>query len=149
MSACSTYPNEDNKTVVTSNTGSSKCGLSNNTPSLQHYAYAAFPMETKDAIAGLGATQIFIMEGTPIVNKQPTTCQVVVSLADGSKVTSTHMCDIHINGLSVVLTEHIIPELAIASLFGIVVLTEAGCKVRFDKSACTVWYDNRIILKGG
>jgi hypothetical protein len=69
MSACSTYPNKDNKTVVTSNTGSSKCGLSNNTPSLQHYAYAAFPMETKDAIAGLGATQIFIMEGTPIVNK--------------------------------------------------------------------------------
>jgi hypothetical protein len=140
------YPNEDDKTVVTSNTGSSKCGISTNTPPLQHFACAAFSLKTKDA---LGATQIFIMEGMPVVNKQPTTCPLVVFLADGSKVTLTHMCDIHIDGLPVVLTGHITPELPIASLFGIVVLTEAGCKVRFDKSACTVWYNNRIILKGG
>jgi hypothetical protein len=89
------------------------------------------------------------MEGMPIINKRPTMCPLVASLADGSKVTSKHMWDTHINGLPVVLTGHIIPELSITSLFGIVVLTEAGCKVRFDKSACTVWYYNRIILKGG
>jgi hypothetical protein len=59
------------------------------------------------------------------------------------------MCDIHINGLSVVLTGHIIRELSIAPLFGMVVLTEAGCKVQFDKSACMVWYNNKIIVKDG
>jgi hypothetical protein len=59
------------------------------------------------------------------------------------------MCNIHIDGLPVFLTGHIILELSIASLFSIVGLTEAGCKVQFDKSACMVWYNNRIIVKGG
>jgi hypothetical protein len=135
------YPDKDNKTVITSNTGSSKCGISNNTPPPQHFACAAFPLRMKDGIADLGAMQIFITEGTPVVNKQPTTCPLVVSLADGSKVTSTHMWDIHINRIPVVLTGHIILELSIASIFGIVVLTEAGCKVQFDKSTCMVWYN--------
>jgi hypothetical protein len=93
------------------------------------------PTENKGCITELGATQIFIMEGMPVINKQPTTCPLVVSLADGSKVTLAHMWDIHIDGTLVVLTGHIILELSIASLFGIVVLTEAGCEVRFDKSA--------------
>jgi hypothetical protein len=26
---------------------------------------------------------------------------------------------------------------------------EAGCKVRFNKFKCTIWYDNKIILEGG
>jgi hypothetical protein len=103
----------------------------------------------KEAITDLGATQIFIKEGTLIINKRPTTCPLVVSLSDGSKVTSAHMCNIHINGCLGILTGHIIPELSIASLFGIAVLTKAGCKVHFDKSVCTVWHNNRIILKGG
>jgi hypothetical protein len=89
------YPHEDDKTVITSNTGSSKCGISNNTPPPQHFAYAAFPLKMKYSIADSGAMQIFIMKGTPVINKRPTTCPLVVSLADGSKVTSTHMCNIH------------------------------------------------------
>jgi hypothetical protein len=51
--------------------------------------------------------------------------------------------------LSTVLTGHIIPNLSIASLFLIRVLMEAGCKVRFNKDKCTVWYDYKIILEGG
>ena len=51
---------------------------------------------------------------------------------------STHECDVHIDGLSIVLTGHIIPKLSIASLFGIRVLTAAGCKVRFDNPKCAV-----------
>ncbi len=93
-----------------------------------------------------GAMEIFIMEEMPVVNKRPTTCPLVVSLADGSKVTLTHMWDIHIDGLLVVLTGHIILELSIASLFGIVVLTEVGCKVQFDKSACMVWYCHKLLI---
>ena len=59
------------------------------------------------------------------------------------------MCDIYIKGLPVTLTGHIIPELSVASLFGIRVLTAAGCKVQFDNLKCTVWYNNKIILQGG
>ncbi len=43
---------------------------------------------------------------------------------------------------------HIIPNLSIASLFGIRSLTDAGCKVSFDRDRCTIQYDGKIILSG-
>ena len=58
------------------------------------------------------------------------------------------MCNIKINGLPTVLMGHIIPDLSIASLFGIRILTEAGCTVTFDKTNCTVRYHGEIILRG-
>jgi hypothetical protein len=61
---------------------------------------------------------------------------------------SIHMCNIIIKGLPLVLISHIIPDLSIASLFGIPVLTEAGCKVMFEKHHCVVRYHVRVILKG-
>jgi hypothetical protein len=102
------------------------------------FASAVFNLKTKDSIADSGATQIFLMDGTPVVNKWKTTCPLRVALADGRVVTSTHMCDIHIKGLPITLRGHIIPELSVASLFGIHVLTAARCKVRFDNLNCTV-----------
>jgi hypothetical protein len=50
---------------------------------------------------------------------------------------SMHMCNIQIDGLPTVITGHIIPNLSIASLFGIQALTDAGCKVAFDCEQCT------------
>ncbi len=61
---------------------------------------------------------------------------------------STHMCDIFINGLLFVLMGHTILDLSVASLFGIRVLTEARCKVTFDKHQCVVCYNGKIILSG-
>jgi hypothetical protein len=58
------------------------------------------------------------------------------------------MCDIHIKGLPCVLTGRIIPDLSIASLFGIRVLTKAGCEVTFTCNKCIVCYKNNIILQG-
>jgi hypothetical protein len=46
------------------------------------------------------------------------------------------------------LTGHIVPQLKIASLIGIRVLCEAGCKVTFDKDYCDVIYDGKIIVRG-
>jgi hypothetical protein len=112
-------------------------------------AGASVTLKTKDAIADSGATQIFIMENTLVVNKCATQSPLKVALADGRIVYSTHKCNVHIVGLPTILTGHIILELSIALLFGIKVLIEAGCKVHFNKHACTVWYDNKIILDGG
>jgi hypothetical protein len=61
-----------------------------------------------------------------------------VLLADGRQVTLSHMCDIHIKGLPVMLTGHIIPDLSIALLFGIRILTEASCNVKFNKLHCVI-----------
>ena len=67
---------------------------------------------------------------------------------DGRRVMSTHMCDIIIPDLPTMLVGHIVPELSIASLFGIRVLTEAGCTVKFDTEKCVVKYNGKIILMG-
>ena len=129
---------DDDITVVTSNvsnglTTSLESAFSSFAPWQQsRWAYAAMTIASNEAIADLGATQIFIMDGTPVHNKQKTTCPLKVTLADGGTVMSTHKCDIIIPGLLTTLVGHIVPELSIASLFGIRVLTEAGCTVKFD-----------------
>jgi hypothetical protein len=88
------------------------------------------------------------MDGTPVVNKRPTTQPFKVSLADSRQVMSTHICDIYIKGLPFVLTGHIIPGLSIASLLGIRLLTKAGCEVTFTRDKCIVCYKNDFILRG-
>ena len=88
------------------------------------------------------------MDGIPVVNWRPTTRPLRVTLADGRILTSTHMCDITIEGLRTTLTGHIVPDLSVASLFGIRVLTSAGCEVTFTNNECIVRYNKQIILKG-
>jgi hypothetical protein len=128
----------DDITVVTSNvsngsTTSLESAFSLFAPRQQSKcAYVTMTIASNEAIADSGATQIYVMDGTPVHNKQKTTCQLKVALADGHRVMSTHMCDTIIPGLPTTLVGHIIPELSIASLFGIRVLTEAGYTVKFD-----------------
>jgi hypothetical protein len=114
----------------------------------KNFAGAAFRLHTKDAIVDSGVTQIFVMEGTPVINKRVTTRPLKVTLADGHQVMSTHMCDIIIKGLPFMLTGYIIPDLSIASLFGIQVLTKVGCDITLDKHTCKVWYNGNVILTG-
>jgi hypothetical protein len=97
------------------------------------------------AIADTGATSIFIMKGTPVKTLRTTNNPITISLPDVSKVTSTHMCDINIPGLPMVLTGYIVPGITMASLIGIRILCKAGCKVVFDNEKCKVFYENKII----
>jgi hypothetical protein len=108
----------------------------------------AITIATLQAIADTGAMSIFIMEGAPVKNIWPATKQLTINLPDGSQVKSTHLCNITIPGLPIVLTGHIVPRLSIASLIGIHVLCKAGCKVVFTKNFCSVIYNNKVILQG-
>jgi hypothetical protein len=146
---------DDDITIPTSNDMSAphNSARSYKSPAIEHIANSeiagvGFRLATDNAIADSGATQIFVMDGTPVVNKQPTTQPLKVSLANIRQVMSTHMCDIHINGLPFILTGHIIPDLSIASLFGKRVLTKAGCVVTFTCDKCIVCHKNNIILQG-
>jgi len=138
-------PEDDVETIVASNV-SPPTVIS--PPDTIDFSHAAMPAATQVAIADSGAVQIFIMEGTPVKNKRPTDCPLKVALADGRRVMSTHICDVDIPGLPVVLTGHIIPELSIASLFGIRVLTDVGCMVTFDIDKCFVTFNGNEILRG-
>jgi hypothetical protein len=130
---------DDDATIVTSNCTATYKKLE---------VVNAITLAIKHAIADTGATSIFIMKGTPVKNLRKTNNPITISLPDGSKVTSTHICDIHIPGLPTVLTGHIVPGITMASLIGIRILCKAGCKVVFDDEKCEVFYKNNIILKG-
>jgi hypothetical protein len=108
----------------------------------------ALTIAASHAIADTGATSIFIMEGINVKNKRPATKPLTINLPDGRQVKLRHICDINIPGLPTTLTGHIVPNLAIASLFGIRVLCKAGCKVVFDNDKCDVYFKDKLILRG-
>jgi hypothetical protein len=108
----------------------------------------AITIKTNQAIADTGATSIFIIEGTPVNNLRPSSQPLTINLLDGSRVKSTHMCNITIPGLPVILTGHIVPKLTIALLIGIRVLCDAGCTMVFTKAKFVVIYNGKIILRG-
>ena len=92
---------DDDATVVISNVTPNKCSRQlfkaqtlNHLVKNENAGFAGLRLDTYDAIADSGATQIFVMDGTPVVNKRPTTHPLKVALADGRIVLSTHMCDI-------------------------------------------------------
>jgi hypothetical protein len=112
--------NNDNTAIVASYTSCNKAQYSykhNDLVSAPIFFGATFTLPTNDAIAGCSATQIFVMEGAPVINKRITTCPLRVVLADGRQVMPAHMCDIHINGLPVTLTGHIIQTFPLPCYF--------------------------------
>jgi hypothetical protein len=108
----------------------------------------ALSLAASQAIADMGATSIFVMEGVDVENKRPATKPLTINLPDGRQVKSTHICNINIPGLPTTLTGHIVPNLAIASLFGIRVLCKAGCTVTFNDDKCNVYFKDKLILQG-
>ncbi len=108
---------------------------------------SAIAIAKSHAIADTGATLIFIMKGTPVNNLRKSDNPITISLPDGSKVTSTHICDITIQGLPTVLTGHIVPGTTMASLIGIRILCKAGFKVVIDDKKCEVFYKNNNIKR--
>ncbi len=90
---------DDDATVIISNVSSNKRSRRsskeqalNQLEKTESVGVAGLRLDTYDAIADSGATQIFVMDGTPVVNKHTTTHPLKVALADGRIVLSTHMC---------------------------------------------------------
>jgi hypothetical protein len=89
-----------------------------------------------------------VQDGVPVVNKQAAKNLLTVNLPDGHQVQSTHTCNVVVPGLLSLLVGHIIPNLAIASLFGIRPLSNTGCIVVFHIDRVEVWYNGKLILIG-
>jgi hypothetical protein len=117
MSASSHLSNNHDDTVIASNVSAPTTNLFKSLalrhfPTSRNYACASFTLKTNDPIYHSRATQVFVMAGTPVINKRITTNPLKVSLADGQQVTSTHMRDKCLNGLPFPIMGHIIPELS-------------------------------------
>jgi hypothetical protein len=76
------------------------------------------------------------MAGAPANNIHVAKKPIHISLPDGKKILSTHICDVDILGLPHKLIGHIVPYMKMASLLGIRVLCKAGCKVIFEDEKC-------------
>jgi hypothetical protein len=118
----------------------------------QHVGFAPrtkmINIDDAHGIADTGAASVFVKEGVPVPNKQPATNPLTVILTDCHQVKSTHTCNVVVLGLPRPLAGHIVPNLAIASLFSFHPLCNAGCIVLFHKDRVDVWYDGRLILVG-
>jgi hypothetical protein len=143
FACCSVY--NDDATVITSNVSSSS-------PLRQLAGFATqtkiIDIDNAHGIPDTSGTLVFVKTGVPVDNKQPAANPLTVNLPDGHQVKSTHTCDVVVPGLHHPLVGHIVPNLAIASLFGIRPLCNAGCTVVFHKNRVDVWYDGKLILMG-
>jgi hypothetical protein len=128
--------------------------VASNVSHKQHNAASAIPravtltVPQSHSIADTGATSIFVMAGTPMNNIRTAADPLTINLPHGGIVTSTHLCDIVIPGLPTVLTGHIVPGLAMASLLGIRILCKAGCVVTFTDETCEVRFNKKLFLQG-
>jgi hypothetical protein len=97
-------------------------------------------------VANTGATSVFVMAGAPTKNIHMATKPIQISLPDGKKIVSTHICDVDILGLPHKLIGHIVSDMKMASLLGIRILCKAGCEVIFDDEKCQVNFKGSTIL---
>ncbi len=151
MQNYSSYPTQINLSLTSAecadNNNDITVGASNCTSTTKQHANAMSIAPTH-AIADTGATSIFVMAGTPPNNIRNTIHPIHISMHDGKKIISTHVCDVKIPGLLVTLTGHIVPDMKMASLLGICILCKAGCEVIFDNQQCRVIFNGTTILTG-
>jgi hypothetical protein len=62
------------------------------------------------AVADTGATSIFVMADAPTDNICMATKPIHITLPNGKKIVSTHICDVDIPGISYKLIGHIVPD---------------------------------------
>ena len=101
------------------------------------------------AVFDSGATGNFIIEGAPVFNKCIDANPVYVTLPDGQRSTSTHTYNLDIPWLPHSTTgAHIVPGLLHSSLISTRKFYDAGCKVKFSKTGCKVYYQGKLVMKG-
>jgi hypothetical protein len=101
------------------------------------------------ALFDSGATAHFLVQGAPVINKQPVVKPLKIKLPDGNFIESTHTCNLNIPWLPTSVTEaHIVPGLQHSSLISTRKFCDAGCKVIFETEECKVFYKNKLVLTG-
>ena len=108
---------EDNdKMIVTRNHTQIQMEASYNTDALK-----------KKGILDAGVTGHFVLPGTPVENLKSEIKPISIRLPDGSKIMSTHICELNIDGIPAqARISHIVPDLTHDSLIFIRVLFYAG-----------------------
>ena len=108
------------------------------------------PTTTTYALSDSGASGHFLTQHAAVVNKQPATTPIAVTLPDGGTLLSTHTCNLDIPWLPPDVTQaHIFPGLTHSSLISTKKFCDAGYAVGFNRHLCAVFdANNKCVLHG-
>lgn len=102
------------------------------------------------AISDSGASVHFLLEGARVVNMKVATHPVAIKPPDSTIIYSTHTCNLDIPWLPDTMAEaHTVPGMANSPLILTRKITDAGCKVVFDRLEYRVLYKGERVLSGG
>ena len=102
------------------------------------------------AILDSGASSHFLIVGAPLLHKRRAANPIIVTVANGERVQSTHDGFLDISGLPPrARCAHVIPGIK-HSLLSIVQLCNAGCEIVFCRWALNmeVRYKGKVIMRG-
>ena len=101
-------------------------------------------------LSNSGASSHFLLKGSQAVNVKLAEYPIAIKFPNGSIIWSNYTCNLNIPWLPHKMTEvYIIPDLQNLSLISKNKLCKAGCKGRFDKLECRVYYRNKLVLSRG
>ena len=89
------------------------------------------------AVEDSRATGHFVLPGKKVFDMKISEKSLTINLPDGTQLKSTHTCEIDVPWLPKESRRvHIVPGMAHSSLILIKVLTDAECKVVYDRHEC-------------
>ncbi len=109
----------------------------------------ALTIAANQAISDTGATLIFVMEGANVANKCVVTSPLTIYFPDSKKIQSTHVCDINIPGLPMVLVGHIaVLLLIIASLLAFGPFAKPDAWLHLTMKSVMIYLMGRLSQQG-
>ena len=92
------------------------------------------------AIADGGATRNFILPTAPVKNIIPESNPLIITIAYGQQLKSTHMCELDVPGLPAeVIQSHSVPRSTDISLVSNKILVDARHTVTYGSKHCKVF----------
>ena len=84
-----------------------------------------------------------------LINIQPTTTPIHITMPDNTTITSTHTCNLDIPSLPTTATQgHLFPDMGPTALLSIGQLCDVGCDATFTADTCTINFMGDSILTG-
>ena len=132
----------DKKTIIINNRANKQMETA--------YSTSIIHISKQETISDIRVTIHFVLPLILLKNVQPARKPISVNLPYRSKLSSTHTCYLDIAGIPEKANHaHIVPVLSHVSLVSIIFIFNAVCKVQYDEDICSVYYNSKLVWRGG
>ena len=105
--------------------------------------------QNNTGVADSGATRHFLIESKGHKNIKTLSSPIPITILDSGTIYATQTCELDYHELPHKdRIAYIVPEMKNYSLISIKQLCDAGCQVLFQQKDCTVFFNNKIIMRG-